>query len=388
MKKVWSLVLAMAMVFSLAACGGQSSNQKHADNELYIGGIGPLTGQYANYGTSVQHGAEVAVKEINDAGGINGMKIVFSMQDSTGDPEQAVTAYGKLLDWGMNASIGTVLSGEMASVVNASAKDDMFMISASASADECLTASNNAFRICFYDSYQGVAAADYVAEKLPGKKVSIFYQSDLDYSIGLYESFKKECEAKGVQIVTTQSFLATDTDYTTQINALADSGAEIIFLPIYAAEASTFLTQAKNGTADAVFKAGTYFFGADGLDGIMTKVSNAKEADNVLMLTPFAESSTDPKVQSFVKKYKDAYGAVPDQFAADGYDAVYAIKAAVEQAGYKKASDVKGSGLSAAIVKVTYAGVTGEMKWQANGNTDKMAMAVIYQDGVGKVFGE
>ncbi len=388
MKKVLAVVLAAVMVMGLCACGS-NSNKKHDDKEIYIGGIGPLTGQYANYGLSVQHGAEVAVKEINEAGGIGGMKIVFNMQDSTGDPEAAVTAYGKLLDWGMNVSIGTVLSGEMASVVNASAKDDMFMITGSASADKCLEASTNAFRICFYDSYQGIAAANYVKKNLEGKKVAVFYQSDLDYSAGLYESFKTECEKQGIQIVETQSFLATDTDYTAQINALADSKAEIIFLPIYAAEASVFLTQAKNGTANAVFPSGTYFFGADGLDGILTKVSDPKEADNVLMLTPFAgESSSDPKVTSFVKKYKDAYGAVPDQFAADGYDAVYAIKAAVEKAGFTKASDIKGEALSKALTQITLTGVTGEMKWQANGNTDKAAMAIIYENGNGKVFGE
>ena len=145
----------------------------------------------------------------------------------------------------------------------------------------------------------------------------------------------------------------------------------------------------KNGTASAVFAEGTYFFGADGLDGILTKVSNASEANNVLMLTPFAgESSSDAKVSGFVKKYKEAYGAAPDQFAADGYDAIYAIKAAVEKAGYTKAADIKGEGLSAALVQVSLEGVTGDMKWQANGNTDKSAMAIIYKDGNGTVFGE
>ena len=387
MKKFAALVMAAVMAASLCACGG--SGKKHDDSKIYIGGIGPLTGQYANYGLSVQHGAEIAVKEINEAGGMNGMEIVFSMQDSTGDPEAAVTAYGKLLDWGMNASIGTVLSGEMASVVNASAKDDMFLITGSASADKCLEASSNAFRVCFYDSYQGIAAANYVAKNLAGKKVAVFYQSDLDYSTGLYESFKAECEKQNIGIAEIQSFLSSDTDYTAQINALADSKAEIIFLPIYAAEASVFLTQAKNGTASAVFPSGTYFFGADGLDGILTKVSDPREADNVLMLTPFAgESSSDPKVVSFVNKYREAYGSVPDQFAADGYDAIYAIKGAVEKAGYQKASDIRGSGLAEAIITLTVIGVTGEMKWQADGNTEKAAMAIIYQNGIGKVFGE
>ncbi len=389
MKKTLALLMALAMVFSFAACGDGGNKGGHADNELYIGGIGALTGDYANYGLSVKYGAEIAVDEINAAGGINGMKIVFDMQDSQADPESAKSAYGKLMDWGMDISIGTVMSGEMASVTAESAKDDMFMISPSASNDTCLEASPNAFRICFYDSYQGIAAADYVKENLAGKKVAVFYQSDLDYSIGLYESFQTQAKANGIDIVAVQSFTADEKDYTTQINALADSGAEVVFIPIYAAEASMFLSQAKNGTDNAVFADGVYFFGCDGLDGILGKVvGNEATANNVLMLTPFAETSTDPKVVSFVEAYKAKTGAVPDQFAADGYDAVYVIKAALEAMGVSKSSEVSGAKVSEAVCKLTYEGVTGEMTWEANGNTNKLAMAIIYNDGVGSVFGE
>ena len=394
MKKTAILILAASLIFSLCACGSSGSSTEnnakttHGDKELYIGGIGPTTGAYANYGLSVQHGAEVAVKEINETGGIGGMTITFSMQDSQGDPEAAVSAYGKLLDWGMDVSIGTVLSGEMASVVNASANDDMFMITASASADACLEASKNAFRICFYDSYQGIAAADYVNQNLPGKAVSVFYQSDNDYSVGLYESFEARCKELGITFKTVQTFLKSDTDYTAQINALADSGAEIIFIPIYAEETSTFLTQAKNGTADAIFGENTYFFGADGLDGIMGKVSDPKDANNVLMLTPFAENSTDEKVKNFVSKYQAAYGSTPDQFAADGYDAIYVLKEVIEKAGYTASSQISGAKLSSTITTLSYKGVTGEMKWKENGNTDKGCTAIIYKDGAGSVFGE
>ena len=388
MKKTLALLMALAMVFSFAACGGGNKGG-HADNELYLGGIGALTGDYANYGLSVKYGAEIAVDEINAAGGINGMKIVFDMQDSQADPESAKSAYGKLMDWGMDISIGTVMSGEMASVTAESAKDDMFMISPSASNDTCLEASPNAFRICFYDSYQGIAAADYVKENLAGKKVAVFYQSDLDYSIGLYESFQTQAKADGIDIVAVQSFTADEKDYTTQINALADSGAEVVFIPIYAAEASMFLSQAKNGTDSAVFADGVYFFGCDGLDGILGKVvGNEATANNVLMLTPFAETSTDPKVVHFVEAYKAKTGAVPDQFAADGYDAVYVIKAALEAMGVTKSSEVSGAKVSEAVCNLTYEGVTGEMTWEANGNTNKLAMAIIYNDGVGSVFGE
>lgn len=389
MKKFLAVFMALAMVFCFAACGGNKSG--HADNEVYIGGIGALTGDYANYGLSVQHGAEVAVEEINAAGGINGMKIVFNMQDSQADPESAKSAYGKLIDWGMDISIGTVMSGEMASVSQESANDDMFMISPSASADKCLEASSNAFRVCFYDSYQGIAAADYVKENLSGKKVAVFYQSDIDYSVGLYESFKTQAANDGVEIVAEQSFTSDEKDYTTQINALADSGAEVIFIPIYAAEASMFLSQAKNGTDSAVFADGVYFFGCDGLDGILGKVAgNESTANNVLMLTPFAESSTDPAVVKFVNAYKEKTGSVPDQFAADGYDAVYVIKAALEAMNITKSSEISGAKVSATVAGdgFAYEGVTGEMTWEANGNTNKLAMAIIYNNGTGSVFGE
>jgi branched-chain amino acid transport system substrate-binding protein len=389
MKKFLAVVMALAMVFSFAACGNGGNKGGHADNELYVGGIGALTGDYANYGLSVKYGAEVAVEEINAAGGINGMKIVFDMQDSQADPESAKSAYGKLMDWGMDISIGTVMSGEMASVAAESANDDMFMISPSASNDTCLDASSNAFRICFYDSYQGIAAADYVKENLAGKKVAVFYQSDLDYSIGLYESFDAQAKKDGIDIVAVQSFTSDEKDYTTQINALADSGAEVVFIPIYAAEASMFLSQAKNGTDNAVFADGVYFFGCDGLDGILGKVAgNEATANNVLMLTPFAESSTDPAVQKFVAAYQAKTGAVPDQFAADGYDAVYVIKAVLESMGVSKSSEVSGAKVAEAITKLSYTGVTGEMTWEANGNTNKLAMAIIYNNGTGSVFGE
>ena len=388
MKKFLAVVLAFAMVFSFAACGGKKG--EHADNEVYIGGIGAATGDYAVYGLAVKYGAEIAVEEINAAGGINGMKVVFDFQDSQGDPESAKSAYGKLMDWGMDISIGTVMSGEMASVAAESAGDDIFMISPSASNDTCISASSNAFRICFYDSFQGTAAADYVKANLDGKKVAVFYQSDNDYSIGLYDAFKAQAAVNGTQIVAEQTFTSDETDYTTQINTLADSKAEVIFLPIYAAEASKFLSQANNGTANATFADGVYFFGCDGLDGILEVVDNVSTANNVVMLTPFAASSTDEDVVNFVAAYKAKTGKddAPNQFAADGYDAVYAIKAVLEAMNVTKSSEISGAKVSEAMTSLSFSGVTGDMTWTADGNTQKAATAVIYNDGVDTEFGK
>ena len=320
-KRVFAMLMAVVMAFSLMACGNKADNGNGGSGgtadtaeTIKLGVVGPLTGGYANYGLSVQHGAELAAKEINAAGGVNGKQLELSAQDSQGDPESAVAAYGKLMDWGMNVFLGGVLSGETASVVTAAKADDMFIMETTGSADKCIDGNDKAFRICFYDSYQGTAAANYLKDNALADEVGVLYQSDNDYSAGLYNAFVAECEKTGVTIKETQTFTAaTATDFSTQVNALVNSGVKVVFIPIYAEEASTFLTQAKGKFAEDV-----YFFGADGLDGILGKVSqDVTIADNVLMMTPFAADSADPKVQAFVKAYEEAYGATPDQFAAD-----------------------------------------------------------------------
>ena len=303
-KKVVAMFLAAVMALSLVACGSKSDNGGSGDasgtETIKLGGVGPLTGGYANYGLSVQHGAELAIKEINAAGGVNGKQLEVNFQDSQGDPESAVAAYGKLMDWGMNVCLGGVLSGETASVVAAAKADDVLVMETTGSADKCIDGNDKAFRICFYDSYEGSAAADYLSDNALASEVGVFYQRDYDYSVGLYNAFVAECQNTGVTIKETQTFTtATSTDFSTQVNALASSGVKVVFIPIYAEEASTFLTQAKGKFADDV-----YFFGADGLDGILGKVSqDVTIADNVLMMTPFAADSADPKVQAFVKAY-------------------------------------------------------------------------------------
>ncbi len=387
-KRVFAMLMACVMALSLMACGSKSDSGDAGNNggdsgveTIKLGGVGPLTGGYANYGLSVQHGAQLAVDEINAAGGVSGKQLELSFQDSQGDPESAVAAYGKLMDWGMNVFLGGVLSGETASVVTAAKADDVFIMETTGSADKCIDGNDKAFRVCFYDSYQGTAAADYLSDNQLATEVGVFYQSDNDYSAGLYNAFVAECAKTGVTIKETQTFTtATNTDFSTQVNALVNSGVKVVFIPIYAEEASTFLTQAKGKFAEDV-----YFFGADGLDGILGKVSqDVTIADNVLMMTPFAADSTAANVQAFVKAYEAQYSATPDQFAADAYDAVYVVKAAVEAAG----GSVSGADLAAVMTSLTVEGVTGTMTWTADGNTNKAASAILYKDGVGTLFGQ
>ena len=388
-KRVFAMLMACMMALSLVACGNKTNDNGGSGDSadgagtetIKLGVVGPLTGGYANYGLSVQHGAQLAVDEINAAGGVNGKQLELSAQDSQGDPESAVAAYGKLMDWGMNVFLGGVLSGETASVVAAAKADDMFIMETTGSADKCIDGNDKAFRICFYDSYQGTAAADYLKDNALADEVGVFYQSDNDYSAGLYNAFVAECEKTGVTIKETQTFTAaTNTDFSTQVNALVNSGVKVVFIPIYAEEASTFLTQAKGKFAEDV-----YFFGADGLDGILGKVSqDVTIADNVLMMTPFAADSAAANVQAFVSAYQANYNAPPDQFAADAYDAVYVVKAAVEAAG----GSTSGAELAAVMTSLTVEGVTGTMTWNADGNTNKAASAILYKNGVGTLFGE
>lgn len=388
-KRVFAMLMACMMALSLVACGNKTNDNGGSGDSadgagtetIKLGVVGPLTGGYANYGLSVQHGAQLAVDEINAAGGVNGKQLELSAQDSQGDPESAVAAYGKLMDWGMNVFLGGVLSGETASVVAAAKADDMFIMETTGSADKCIDGNDKAFRICFYDSYQGTAVADYLKDNALADEVGVFYQSDNDYSAGLYNAFVAECEKTGVTIKETQTFTtATNTDFSTQVNALVNSGVKVVFIPIYAEEASTFLTQAKGKFAEDV-----YFFGADGLDGILGKVSqDVTIADNVLMMTPFAADSAAANVQAFVSAYQANYNATPDQFAADAYDAVYVVKAAVEAAG----GSTSGAELAAVMTSLTVEGVTGTMTWNADGNTNKAASAILYKNGVGTLFGE
>lgn len=398
--KLLSLVLCLAMLFSLAACASKDDTTTDTSSDtsdttdttdttsdgektVRLGLIGPMTGDYANYGTSTRDGAQIAVDEINEAGGVNGYTFVLDTQDSQGDPDSAVSAYGKLMDSGMNVSLGCVLSGEAQSVITAAVEDGILIVTPTSSAVACIEGNPNAFRVCFNDAAQGTASADYIADNNLGTKIAVFYQSDIDYSAGLYETFQAEAANRGLEIVEEQTFTAgSNTDFSTQINAIRDSGCELVFLPIYAAEAATFLTQAA-GKLD-----GVTYFGCDGLDGIQTKISDTSLIEGLMMLTPFAADAEDAATQSFVEKYVPVHGTEPDQFAADGYDAVYIVKAAMEQCGKTPADADFNEAMVAAMYEITVAGLTGTMTWDENNEPNKPAKAMVFHDGVAELFAE
>ena len=218
-KKAASVMLASAMVFSLAACGssgdsGKSGGSSNSDT-FKIGGIGPTTGDAAIYGTAVKNGIQLAVDEINAAGGINGKQIEYKFEDDQADSEKSVNAYNTLKDWGMQALIGTTTSTPCTAVVEETHSDNMFQLTPSATAVDSIQY-DNAFRMCFSDPNQGSASADYIADNKLATKVAIIYNSSDTYSSGIYQTFATEAKAKGLDVVAAEAFTANATDEATQ----------------------------------------------------------------------------------------------------------------------------------------------------------------------------
>ena len=390
MKKFISVMLVAAMaVTALTGCGSNSgsSSKKDAD-KYYIGGIGPTTGATAIYGTAVKNGAQIAVDEINAAGGINGKQIEYRFEDDQNDAEKAVNAYNTLKDWGMQMLVGTTTTAPCIAVAGKTASDNMFQITPSASAPSVLSSGNgNIFQVCFTDPNQGIASAQYIAENKLAKKIGIIYDSSDVYSSGIEEKFEAEAKDKGLQIVSKAAFTAdSKTDFGTQLQKAKDAGADLLFLPIYYQEASIILKQ-----ADTMgYK--PKFFGVDGMDGILTVENfDTKLAEGVMLLTPFAADAKDKAVQNFVKTYKEKYKDTPNQFAADSYDAVYALKAAIEES--KATTDMSASdmcdALKGAMTKIKMQGLTGGkdgLTWNESGEVTKSPKAVIIKNGAYKAM--
>ena len=397
-KRFLSLGLAMAMAASLTACGSSSSTTETttaaaadattaaagestaASGEVFkIGGIGPVTGAAAVYGLAVKNGAQIAVDEINADGGINGYQIDFQFQDDEHDAEKSVNAYNTLKDWGMQMIMGTVTSAPCVAVADKTMADNMFQITPSGSSVECAQ-NPNVFRVCFSDPDQGAASATYIAENKLADKIAVIYDSSDVYSSGIYERFASEAANHGLDIVAAEAFTAdSNKDFSTQLQKAKDAGADLVFLPIYYTEASLILNQANTmGYAPK-------FFGCDGMDGIL-QVDNfdTKLAEGLMLLTPFAADADDELTQKFVTAYKEKYDETPIQFAADAYDAIYAIKAAAEEAGITPETSVSDTcdKMKEAMLKITVNGLTGEnMTWTEDGEPHKAPKAVKVVDG-------
>ena len=247
MKKTWTKVVVVAlscmMAFVMAACGGGGGSSDAGDGALHIGVIGPFTGGAALYGTAVKNGAELAVKEINEANP-DGLQIVMEAQDDEHDAEKSVNAYNKLLDGGMQVLVGPTTSTPATAVAAEAYANRTFMLTPSGSSPDVTAVGDNVFQLCFSDPNQGSASAEYMAANFPDAQVGVIYKNDDNYSTGIFNKFKAEWEAQGKTVVAAETFTEGVTDFSAQINSLKNAGADMVFLPIYYDAASNILTQA------------------------------------------------------------------------------------------------------------------------------------------------
>ena len=376
MKKIIAMILALVMVAGVfAGCGAET--ETGSNTAIKIGMSGPLTGGAAVYGTAVQAGMEIAVEEINALGGL---QFELNCQDDEHDPEKAVNAYNNLKDWGMQIFAGTVTTAPGLAVAPLAVEDSIFMLTPSASGDNVAMAGDNVYQLCFKDSDQGFLSANYFMTKFPEAKIGVIYDSSDAYSAGIYASFAAQAAANGQNVVCAEAFTAdSKSDLSTQITKCQDAGADIVYLPFYATEAAQVLTYAnKIGYAPT-------FFGCDGMDGILTTEGfDPALAEGLMMITPFSADAADEATQSFVSKFIDKTGIVPNQFAADAYDVIYALYQALTEAG--ATPDMSAEELNAILMEqfstMSFDGLTGTaMTWDENGAVSKLPIAVVIKDG-------
>ena len=387
LKKFVSFGLVAGMlVASLTGCGTKDtsdntpttapatgSDANSGETKVFkIGGIGPLTGGAASYGVSVQNGAQIAIDEINAAGGVKVGDATYTLEmnfvDDEASPDKALTAYNTVMDWGAQAILGTVTSGACLAITSSTYEDGILQITPSGSALE-ITEYDNIFRLCFTDPFQGVTIAN-LAKELGYTKIAIIYNNSDDYSTGVMEAFTKQAQANGASIVATESFVTDANDFNTQLTKIKATDAEVIFVPAYYNDAAYITAQATALGMDLPF------LGSDGWDGVIAQSSDPSALEGAIFLSPFLATDENPAIQTFVNEYKTKFNATPDQFAADGYDTVYVFKAAMEQA-----ASVESEAMIAAMTQITVDGLTGSITFSADGEPNKGAKYVVIQDG-------
>ena len=359
--RVLCLVLAIAMlVVCFTGC------KKKNDDVYVVGATGPLTGDASSYGISVEQGAKLAFKEINEKGGLNGKQFKFIMKDDKATPADATTAYDSLYDEGMQISLGSTTSGSCEAFAARAAKDNVFFITPSASAANVIENRSNAFRVCFGDPDQGVLAAQEIVKNYT--KIGCIYDTSDPYSSGIYEAFKAEMANLGVTYVERTFDKDTNKDFSAQVEALKD--CEVIFCPFYYKEAGLVAKACAAKELDNIL-----LFGCDGFDGVKDQIDDSVK-NPIKYITPFDVNSDDEDVKAFVAAYKKEYNVEPDQFAADAYDAAYIVYEAMKAAGIDDTS-IDPSKLCDAVVEAItsedfkYDGLTGGMTWDESGACTK-----------------
>ena len=377
MKKMFALMLALCMLLAVTPVFSEETVT------LKIAHIGPETGAAAVYGLATSRGAAIAAEEISASGGK--FKVEMIDEDDQHDAEVSVNAYNAAMDKGAQMIVGTTTTTPCIAVGAQANEDRVFMLTPSASSPDVTADKDNVFQVCFTDPAQGTASAQYIKAHSLGGKIAIIYNNADAYSTGIYQTFVEEAKAQGIEVVSETTFTDDTTDFSVQVSAAKDAGADLVFLPIYYTPASMILQTAKSiGYAPV-------FFGVDGMDGILTMEGfDTSLAEGVFMLTPFSADAQDERTQAFVTRYQEITGEIPNQFAADCYDAVYALYNASLAAGIDGSTDAADAceKLIGQFGTLNYVGLTGDMTWTPDGKVSKLPNAYVIKDGAYVAFGE
>ena len=384
--KIIALTLALTLCLGLFAGCTKAGNSYTKDNtEFVIGLSGPLTGAAAIYGVAVKNSAQMAVDEINAAGGLNGIKFKLVATDDMHDATKVSTNYSSMLEGGMQVSLGTVTTTPGLEFKNLAKDDNVFFLTPSASGDK-IPEFDNGYQMCFADGNQGKVAANFVNDNYSGQTIGVFFKADENYSKGIYDQFKENLDSS-VTVVETSFTDANATDFGSQIDTLKN--CNFIFMPIYYGPASTFMQQAKD-----ILAPNAVYYGCDGFDGIDSidgfDINTIPQM--ITMLSHFNSKATDGAAKTFIDKYVAKYGKETlNQFGASAYDCVYAIYGAMKKAvdsGKKIDVTISASDLCDILKEqfqggYTYEnGVTGDkISWDKSGYVNKSAIQYVIKEG-------
>lgn len=392
-KKLLALLLAMSMVFALAACGsggddpasGSEAPSGGSGDTIKIGLIGPMTGNNAAYGNAMLEGAELTVSEINAAGGILGKQVELVSADDRGDPTECMNAFNTMVAEGIKYVIGSATSGATSAITSMANEEGVILISPSATADDITTEDDYVFRACFKDSLQGDIAAAYV-ESLGITKVGTIMCSADTYSKGLVDSFTSACKERGIEVAAAESTATMDAqDFTNQFTAMVNADVELVYAIYYYDAVGPFLvTQARAAGYDGII------MGADGYDGALDYVSEGVDYsafNNVVYTNHYDATDSTPVVQDYVTAYKAEYGTMPLCFAALASDCMMMLQTAIETTG--SADDAAAVRDALADTSVTYEGITGTFNLDETGTPVKGAAVISfkYDESVGGLDG-
>lgn len=368
MKLMKTVMIGAAMIF--AACGGEKKVPE--STTVKIGGLAPLTGSLAIYGVTTTNGAELAVKEINANGGINGKQIDYIVLDTKGDATESVMAYNKLVDDKVAAVIGDITSKPTVAVAEIAAQDNMPMITPTGTQVDITEAGPNVFRVCFTNPYQGTVLATLAKERFGAQTAGILVNNSSDYSDGIAKAFTEQAEKLGINITVKEGYADGDRDFRAQLTKIAVVNPDVLLIPEYYEQASLIAAQAREMGVKSIF------VGSDGWDGISKTLDETayKVIENSYFTNHFSMQDESPKIQNFIKAYKDTYKEDPSAFSALGYDAVYMMKEAIEKAG-----STEKQAIVDALKGIEYDGITGYLTFDENNNPVKAVTILKIQNG-------